>query len=332
MDKPDIKIIQLKKQEQKDLRSSLLVLEFTGKSVNSSLINTIRRLCYGYVPTYSFCKQTIQIEQNGSIFDNDYMRLRLSQIVYPNLTVPIMYLPEKYWKNVDYSDNKREKIPEDNIDIEMYINVSNSTNEIMNVTTNNVNFVENGNDIEKIDKGYPHLIIKLRPKEVFKCKCKGVLGVGLNNDIWSAAGNCYYSELIDNKFKFTLESQGQMDEYEILYKACHVLNIKLKSIRDIIQNRYDNSDIKNKKDVEIHLENEDHTLGNIINEFLQINKNVVFSGLSKPDLLVKEVVIKLLCVNKDPLKYVYETIDHILDINNVIQAQIKKLGGKYITV
>ncbi|AYV82173.1 MAG: DNA directed RNA polymerase subunit L [Homavirus sp.] len=326
MNKSDIKIIQLKKQEAKDLKASQLILEFSGKSVNSSLINTIRRVSYGYVPTYAFCKQSIQIEQNESIFDNDVMRLRLSQMTYPNLKVPIVYLPEQYWKGVDYSDRKREKFPEDTKNIEMYINVSNSTSEIMDVTTNHAIFLEDSVEIAKMDKKYPLLIIKLRPKEVFKCYAFGVLGVGLSNDIWSAAANCYYSEIDENKFKFTIESQGQLDEYDILIKACSILVIKLNSIKDIINNKYDNDQSKGKKKLIIHLENEDHTIGNILNEYLQNNKNIAYSGLSKPDLLVREVVIKLLSIDQNPLKHVYETIDLIIDICNNVQDQLKKLN------
>jgi DNA-directed RNA polymerase subunit L len=339
MDKININIIQLKKQEFKDLKQSQLILEISGKSVNTSLVNTIRRICYGYIPTYAFCKQSINIEYNNSIFDNDYMRLRLSQMTYPNHPNNMAYVPEKYWKNVDYSDLKREKFLEDKSIIEMYVNVSNSTTEIMEVTTNHVKFIENGEDIEKMDKKYPNLIIKLRPKEVFKCHAIGVLGVGLANDIWSGAANCYYEydeqndkndKNDNNKFKFTIESQGQLDEYSLIYKACQILVIKLNNIKNIIKEKYDNDNVQKDTVLTIHLENEDHTIGNIINEYLQENKNIAFSGLSKPDLLAKEVVIKLLSINQNPIKHVYETIDHIIDIAVHINNIIKKIGGKYL--
>jgi hypothetical protein len=46
-----------------------------GKSVNPVLVNTLRRLSYDYVPIYAFPGESIQIEKNTSIFNNDYFLL-----------------------------------------------------------------------------------------------------------------------------------------------------------------------------------------------------------------------------------------------------------------
>ena len=63
MDKADIKITQVSKQEFSNLRSSQLILLFSGKTVNTTLVNTIRRLTQDYVPTYAFPVETITIER-----------------------------------------------------------------------------------------------------------------------------------------------------------------------------------------------------------------------------------------------------------------------------
>ena len=333
MDKIDIKIIQLHKQPFEGLKASKLVLEFSGKTMNTSLVNSLRRLSYYYVPTYAFCEDSINIEQSISNFNPDMMRLRLAQFTYPNFKNKIVHLPEKYWKNVNYGNPNREKFPDDKDNIEMYINASNSTAETIDVTTNHVKFYENGEEVIKTDQKYPCLIIKLRPNELFKCHARCVLGLGKRNDIWSAAGNTYYEQYDDdpNKFKFTIKSQGQMDEYEILHKSCSIMIKKLKDIKFFIGDKYKSTSVLQQKKVEIRLANEDHTLGNVINEYLQMNKNIAYSGLSKPDLLIDEVVIKILSMTNNPIKHVFETMDYLVEIYGVIQKEIQRLGSRYIT-
>lgn len=325
MDNIDIKIVQLLKKEFKGFQSGQLVLQFNGKSVNGPLINTLRRLAYEYVPTYAFCKSSIKIAENTSIFNNDYMRLRISQFTYPNFKHDVIHLPEKYWKNVDYSSTIREKFAGDKSTIEMNIKVTNNESENINVTTAHADFYENNIKVEKIDKNYPSLIIQLRPGESFSMNATGALGVGMMNDIWAAAANCYYEMVDDDEhnIKFTIESQGQLDEYEILKRSCLIV---IKLFEEIKHDIGDNYMGVSTKSLEIKLKNNDFTVGGVLNEFLQMNKNIVFSGLSKPDLLIKEVVLKIVSVEGNPTKYILETIDHVIKLFIEIEKQLGKLN------
>lgn len=334
MNKVDIKITQVSKQEFKDLQAGKLVLNISGDSVNASLVNSLRRLAFSHVPTYAFCKQSITIEENTSIFNNDYMRLRLSQLTYPNLKNPIVFLPERYWKDVDYSSRTREKFIEDKQLIEIYINKTNNESENINVTSNDMVFLENGNTIpNKINPKFPHLIIQLRPGESFKCKMEAVLGVGMREDLWAAAANVFYDQINEDdthNYKFTIESQGQMDEYEILKKSCQIMIQKIEDIKHTFNDLYNMSNTAETTTVTLKLENEDFTIGAVINEFLQLNKNIIFSGISKPDHFIKEVYIKAIGVKSDPMKYVFETLDFIIELYTNIEQQITKLGASVI--
>lgn len=327
MSKPDIKITEIKKQKFEGLKSSQLVLDITGEQVNAALVNSLRRLAIDYVPTYAFTKESIDIEDNSSIYDNDYMRLRISQMTVPKIKVKTRYLADRFWRNIDYADPNREKDPDDNISIEMYINITNKENNVINVTTNDILYLEDEKTIDKFPKDYPNLIISLRPDERFKCHARAVLGVGKRNNIWAACGNAYYEEIDKNSYRLTLESQGQIDEYETLNKACDILTTKLNDIKFIVGDKYNTSSIINQNSLNITLENEDHTLGNIINEYLQNNKNVAFSGLSKPSLLIDEIVIKFMSINNNPIKPFFETIDLIIKLFTDIKNQIKKLSS-----
>lgn len=324
----DIKIKQISKQEFKNLQSSQLTLELSGKTVTTALVNTLRRLSYDYVPTYAFPSELITIDKNVSVFDNDYMRLRLSEITIPNITNKIDYLDDQYWRNVNFSNPERDKHPDDNKILELYVNAKNDTKEIMNVTTENTRVFENGVELKEVfSSKFPSLIIQLRPGGSFSCRCVAALSVGKVNHIFCAAGNAYFDEDNSNKFMLTLESQGQISEYEILYKSCIIIKEKLKATKELLKEQYNDAKIKDVTKLKVELKNEDHTLGNIINEYLQDHKGVLFAGLSKPSLLIDTVVITMETLKKDPLIPLLETIDYVGKIFDNIQVQIKKLNS-----
>ena len=327
----DIKISEISKQELSGLKNSQLVLELSGKSVNFVIVNTIRRLLMDYIPTYSFCEDTIEIAKNNTVFNNDEMKLRLSQMTIQNISNNINYLEKKYWKNVDYSDKNREKHPNDNELIEMYVNVNNNSESIFNITTNHVRFYRNGEEMKNMfSKEYPSLLIQLRRDEHFSCRCVAVLGIGKSNNIWAGAGNCYYEELDSNKYRLTIESLGQMDEYELLFKACEIYKEKLGFIKETFKELYKTSQVKDQKNIKIKLEEEDNTIGNLINYYLQDDKDVIFSGISKPDLLIEEVQITIKTLKPDPLKNFLNSIDRCISTFDLIQKEFKIIGKKYI--
>ena len=327
MEKVNIKITQIDKQEAKGLKCSYLKLNFSGKSVNYALINTFRRLSLLYIPTYAFTKELIFIEENTSIFDNDYMRLRLSQLTLPNIKNHIITLSENIWKDVEYGDPNREKHPDDKKKLELFLNIENDTTEIKNVTSNDLRYFDDNEEKKNpFDEKYPLLLIQLRPGEKISCRLLAALGLGKRNDIWAAAANAFYEEIDENNYDLTIESQGQMNEYEILMKSCQIYIKKLEDIKQFVGNKFNNSSIKEKNELIIKLENEDHTLGIALNYFLQQNKNIMFSGLSKPDLLIDEIKIKLVSAKKNPLEPFFETIDFLLQLFNDIQNQLVKLS------
>lgn len=325
----DIKIKQLHKQEFKDLKCSKLVVEFSGDTIHPSLVNSFRRMAMQDVPTYAFCDESIIIEMNTSKFDNDYMNLRLQQFTVPKIDVPVTILDDKYWKYVDYSDLNREKHQTDNNDINLVINTANLSNDTINVTTNDTKLYIDGVLSEKFDKKYPLLIVKLLPNEVFKCTMKAVLGCGIRNNIWESAISYIEYDNID-KIKLTLESNGQMDEYNILHKCCEIMENKLKTLKERIDKNFNTPEITSQTYLKIVFDGESHTFGEVLNYFLQNNKNIGFSGVSKPDLLKDEIVIKIKSVSNNPLIPLFESMDYLVKVYEMIDVQIQKLGKNFI--
>ena len=117
-----------------------------------------------------------------------------------------------------------------------------------------------------------------------------------------------------------------MDEYELLHKACFVLKNKLDKIRDKMKTKN-----ANESHLSIELENEDHTMGELINTYLQDHKNVEFAGVKKPNFLIDSMVITYVASTKNPLEPFYETLDFIDEIMEVLIKKFESLGGKYIT-
>lgn len=322
----DINIKQIRKQPFKNLQSSKLILQLTGKTVNHSLVNTLRRICIQNIPTYAACKKSITIDKNTSIFDNDYMKLRLSQMTIPNIKNNIVFLDEKYWNGVDYEDPNRIKHPDDNTMIELYVNAVNNTNENMNVTTNDAKLLINSELVERFDKKYSSLLIQLKPGQEFSCRCVHVLGTGKANDIWTGGNIFYeYDEKDEHDFIMTLESQGQMDEYELLCKACLIL----KRRNDIIRKKM-KREVAEGNMLKIILDNEDPTMAELINTLLQDHDKVEFSGVNKPNMLIDSMVIVYSTTAKESFQPVYETLDLIDRIADTLLKKFMVLGKDYI--
>lgn len=335
MAKYDISIDELKKVPWEGLQYSESILHFKGKDVNTTLINTLRRILIDNIPTYAFPPEKIQIKKdnNTSKFNNDVMRLHLSQLSIPNIKSDIYYLPPKYWNGVDYSKDY-EKHPKEK-QIEIYINSTNTTDVISRVTTSDIQYYEDGVLIrDKYNKEYPIVLIELCPGEKFKCHMVSALGVAEKNMregtiIWSGVTNAYYDETKDG-IDLIIESQGQCDEYELMWKACKYMQAKMDELKNILLEKQKDTRVKK---VELLLDNETYTVGGILTDVLQNRSDVVFAGVTKPNHLTKSILIKIEYKDEQDSPYtpIYESIQYISDMMNYIEKIIYKMGSKYIT-
>lgn len=322
-----LSIKQLEKKEYDGLQSSKLVLLIEGTDTSPALINSIRRASLLYVPSYAFNEENINIEKNDSVYNNDMMRLKISQLNLSKIDNDVIDFDDVYYSLIDDEELENQK------DIRIYINVTNNTNNILNVTTNDIVYNEDGVEKQMFDKKYPHLITKLRENESFRCNAKAILGVGIVNDIWAAASNAYYEYDTeeDHKYILTLESQGQLDEYDIIDRCTGIMIDKLLILKQRFSTEYNTPDIEKKNTIVLTLTNEDATIGNILNYHLQEDNDIIYSGFSKPDHLQNKIVIKTISKELNPLIPIFKVIDHVIDVYNNFNTVLQKLGGKYIT-
>lgn len=330
----NIECKEIEVHESDGLDASWLKLLFFGKDFNIKLANSLRRACSNNIPTYAIPQELITIDINTAVaFNNDYMKLRLSQLPILGIDPELYFLNEKYWNkdSVNYADSKREKHPKEK-SIEIYINNHNNSSMITNVTTNDIKMTVNGEIFQPYSTKYPILLIKLRPNDRFKCHMKGVLSVGERNVIWSGAKNVFYDEgnVSKNEVLFTIEGNGQSHEYDILIKACKFLIKKFNDLRTELDKKFKSKEILPKKIIYLKLDREDYTLTEPLNYELQDHKDIIMSGLSRPDHLVKSMQIKIESIEsvESPIYAILECIDILIEKYMHIGFEILSLKNK----
>lgn len=338
--KYDIEIKEIENHESNGLDASWLTLNMSGKDFNIKIANSLRRASANNVPTYAIPQELISIDTNTAVaFNNDYMRLRLSQLPVYGVDSELYFLADKYWNKdkINYADTKRDRHPKEK-NIEYYLNVHNNKASIVPITTNDLKIYIDGEETKVYNPKYPILLIKLRPNDRFKCHMKACLGIGDRNVIWSASRNGYYYEPENNKkpneIEFTIEGNGQCHEYEILIRSCKYLIKKYTDLKNDLENKIETKQIIHEKEIHLDLNKEDYTIGEPLNYEFQSHKNIIKSGLIRPDHLVKAMMIKVESISgvESPLKAMLECLttliekySHIGKILNDMKNNIKKI-------
>ena len=314
--------------------STRLELNIKGDNINHVILNTIRRTILTDIPIYAFT--TFNFKKNTSIFNNNYIKLRLKNLPVWGIKNNIKYLDNKKIETLDTIDEDEEyenddieiNNNDDNKDLNssslnqltMYIDYTNNTNEIVTVTTDDAKFYFAENNIDN-PYNIPIPIIKLQPNQVVNFSAITTINIEKTNTIFCAVSVCFYKQITPNEYNFIIESRGQKTEKQIINVG--ILNIlkKLENIPDMITN--DDEILKG----EMVILNEDNTLGNLLSYGMQRHKKVKFAGYNLPHLLDNKVIIhyelhektKLKKVINDVIQYYNEIFNTLLELNNKIK-------------
>jgi DNA-directed RNA polymerase subunit L len=315
----------------KDLMSSRL--EFEIKGVSHTIINTFRRIVLSNIPIYSF--NNITISENSSVFNNNYMKLRISNMPVfgihsdnPIYIPPVKEVKEKEEIN-DLNDidinPQDDKVNSSSLKLlTMYLDYYNNTEEIITVGTDECKFYY----IEKqISSPYPINIpiIKLQPKQKFKMSAITELGIEEKSSIYSPVSIFAYKQISEDNFLVIIEARGQIDEKTIIQYAYDNIKMILDNFLQLILDIESDNNSAGK----IQLNNGDHTLGNLIAEALQNHKKIKFAGYNCPHLLDKKIIFHYeLNENSSNIKEIIKEIvknyhDVFYKINKMIQDKIK---------
>ena len=323
----DIQVKEESYKKRHKFHSSHLTLILSGNDINHTIVNALRRSALNNIPIHAFPPELITITENTCIaYNNQYMKLRLSNLPVNKIKTDVFYLSEDYWKNINFFDPKRNRHPEEkNIDI--YINAYNNSNQNKSITTNDIKYYVDGEEMNPYDKDYPILLINLRPNDTFKCNMKAALCIGNNNTRWCAASNCWYDYDDKNRFTFHIKSRCENDEYTLLIKSCKYLLKKISDFKEEFTKKEKTNEIAidSNNCIEIELEGEDHTIGELLNYEFQSHPKIIFSGIIKPDLLIRSIVFKLQSEDKNIVTYMNQQLDILEQKINLFKHHFERL-------
>ena len=148
--------VKLKKLDwDKEVTNSRLELNVTGKNINYVVMSTLRRVVLTNIPIYAFDK--ITINKNSSIFNNNYMKLRIENLPVIGIENNNIFV-EKEEQEIEEEDlfDENKGLINDNIDINddmddpinsssldqftMYLDFKNETKNIITVGTSDAKF------------------------------------------------------------------------------------------------------------------------------------------------------------------------------------------------
>lgn len=301
--------ITIKKILYEDLR-----LEFKITGINNTIINCIRRIALSLIPIYSF--NSITISENTSIFNNNYMKLRLRNLPVFGISADNAIYDNK--KKIDTPIEDVDNIGNDEIEminvdtinssslkqLTMYLDYTNNTKEIITVGTDDCKFYYAEKQIDspyRIPKSNNIPIIKLQPDQKIKLSAITELGIEEENAIFSALSIFTFKELTSSSYEVALESRGQLNEVTILNYTIENIIYMLNNFLLLIPN---NSNINAK----ILLDNADHTIGTLIALGLQEHKKVKFAGYNMPHLLDNKILFHYELIEEYNIKDIMEDI------------------------
>jgi len=308
-----------------------LEINIKGNDINYIIVNTIRRAILTYIPIYAFNEFNFTI--NESIFNNNYMKLRLRNLPVWGITNNIDKIESKIKKHEEIIDDDNENY-EDNVDINMetnnnlnssslnqltmYVDYKNNDKIIVTVTTDNAKFYCGEKNIDTPYKT-PIPLVKLQPDQNINFSAITTLGCEKENAIYSAVSVCFYKENSEHDFNFIVESRGQILEQRIIDVALiNIIDTIENFIKLIPENQTNNFG-------EILINDENDTVGNLLSYGLQNHKKVKFAGYNVPHPLGNKVVINYELLNKDDniknilndvVKYLTELFKQILKLNS----------------
>lgn len=260
-----------------------------GNDVNFSLVNAIRRVLLQEIPLYKI--DNIKIDKNTTCYTNDYLSERLEQ--YDD----ILKSKENYIdENNEYKYEKQD----------IYINVKNDNSEIMNITSDNIDVYI---DEKQIKNPYKEkvLLVKLKKDQELILKGEYVLGKGMYNAKYTGIKVDLYEEVNENNYNFAFKSLCMLSTKELLTKAVNIIIKKLENIEILVGQKYNDSTLDTLEKIKIVLEDETHTMGNLITSKLQ---QKVQAGYMMNDYVeqVDERRVDIQIDSKKPMKVLFESI------------------------
>ena len=295
------------------------------KDVDTTFINSIGRIMMNHVPTYAFARELIRINKinegsgytDSEAINHSMITLAVSNIRIPNIDSELFYLEEKYWKDVDYLDSKRERHEKEK-NVEANLNVENSTEDNILVTANDMKVYVEGKKVNLFDPDYPPVITVLKPQEALCFDARAVLGVGMQRTIWEGAANFSIdSDLVPGQNVFAFHPSPHVDAFKLMDKALAYFKERARIVINSIKEKHKKEE-ECKQFVAV-ITGEDQTIGNPLVFEFQLNDKTATSSCVKPNHLVDKINISIVAKAKE-------------DIGNILEEGYASLNRKIETL
>jgi DNA-directed RNA polymerase subunit L len=335
VNKINIKIIDA----NNELGNSRLEIKISGPNINYVVASTIRRTIMAEIPIYAF--NEFKFDKNTSVFHNNYLKLRLKQLPVWGIENTLDFIDKPVNNNL-FEDIIEENENENEIDqvelqvdktlnsstlkqMTMYINYKNNTNDIVNVTTSDAKFYYGEKQIQSpYSVAIP--IVKLQAGQEIAFSAITKVGIESEDAMFCAVTICTYKQINDSEFDFIIESRGQINEKRILQVALINIEKRIRSFIKLLEEDKKNSVDKTNLEGIIIVNNEDHTLGNLISRGLQQHDKIKFAGYNLPHPLAKKVHFHYkIEPNSDIIKIMNQVVEYYSDVFGQIKKSVDSI-------
>jgi DNA-directed RNA polymerase subunit L len=256
---------------------------------------------------------------NDDISDNDEKNYNNEEINADSI--------EEINDDSNEDDNKKELSTIKHLS--MFVNYKNKSNNIISVTTNDAKFYYDENIIKSPYKNNIQ-IVKLQPGQEITFTVITSIGTESSDTIYSAVSIATYIQNDPNNFDFIFESRGQLTEKRILIVA--IINIirRIKNFYKILKENKNSQSSENSLDEfkgTIEINNEDHTLGNLITRGLQEHKDVLSAGYNLPHPLIKKVIFNYSIKKDSNIKSIMkDVVDYYCELFEKIKKNFETIN------
>lgn len=299
VNKINLKLIK----KETELGNTRLEFKLSGPNIDYIVVNTIRRTIMSDVPIYAL--NEFKFEKNSSTFNNSYLIQRLKHLPVWAIDNDVDFIENNKVNKISEDEQEEENQDGDSVQLDvekslnsstlkqftMYVNSKNKSNEIQSVTTNDAKFYY---DEKQIPSPYkiPIPIVKLQPEQEIAFSAITKIGTEQEDAMYTAVSICVYKQVNEHEFDFIVESRGQISEKRIIQVALINIERRLRNFIKLLEEKKNDNKISFENEGDsgiIIVNNEDHTLGNVISRGLQQHNKISFAGYNLPHPLAKKV-------------------------------------------
>lgn len=331
--KPDIKCVDLTPNDKK-----VANFELSGKSIDASISNALRRVSTTYIPQYGFYRTgiIIDINKNTGLTNSELIcqleQLPIYDIESPDILLnPAEVLSQSQLEQIfgiplsvesdDVIKYQNEPTKDSFIktkkEIKMFISIKNTSTEPLLLTTHDIKLMINDKIVNNYTKHPPVLIVRLRAGGELSLMAEAYIGFQRMKTCWQAACRSV-SITKDNKWYLKFISLGQISKTSIYIKACTILLKKITNLKNFIvanSSKLEEVTENGEKKITFALFNEDDTLGNVIASTLRKDKRTLRAGYAKPHQQQRQIIIQYDILEKeDKVKILVDTLIYLADL------------------